>query len=347
MYKVSTKIDDVKLFWDQIKVPKILRYNFLEIYYNYNKNIKHLFVHDKHLRLYAHIFTLKFSKTNNYLDKFSISSFLLKFFSLDVLYLTNSFITNLPSFESSSSIHLSSILNSIKYNFSLIVIPDFLFVKMKIQDNDYTKIKVEEEMVLDINEQWICFDDYLNALKKKYRNKVKKIIRDSDFLVIRKLCENDFDKYKFEMRELFKQVVSSSQFSGPLFNTDAFNLFVKENYMRVDGYFLEDTLVAFSSEMQNGNNLCSYFVGFDKELNKTVPLYGRILIENIKTSIVLRKKRLIFGRTANEFKSNFGAFPIESFVYLKLKNKFLRFFLAPIYSRLTLKKWRQRSPFKS
>jgi hypothetical protein len=117
--------------------------------------------------------------------------------------------------------------------------------------------------------------------------------------------------------------------------------------MRVDGYFLEDTLVAFSSEMQNGNNLCSYFVGFDKELNKTVPLYGRILIENIKTSIVLRKKRLIFGRTANEFKSNFGAFPIESFVYLKLKNKFLRFFLAPIYSRLTLKKWRQRSPFKS
>lgn len=347
MYKVFTKIDDVKHFWDQVKGPKILQYNFLEIFYKTNKELKHLFVFDKNLRLYAHIFSLKFTKTNNYLSRFSISSFLLKFFSLDVLYLTNSFITNLPSFESNSSIHLSSVLNSIKLNFSLIVIPDFLFVKMKLQDNDYTKIKVEEEMVLSINEQWDCFDDYLNALKKKYRNKVKKILRTSDSLIIRKLSEDDLVKYKLEMRELFKQVVSSSQFSGPLFNTDAFNLFVKEKYMQVDGYFLEDTLVAFSSVMQNRNNLCSYFVGFNKELNKTIPLYGRILIENIKTAIILKKKQLIFGRTANEFKSNFGACPINSFVYLKLTNKILRFILAPIYSRLILKKWHQRRPFKS
>ena len=40
-----------------------------------------------------------------------------------------------------------------------------------------------------------------------------------------------------------------------------------------------------------------------------------------KIAIHLKKERLILGRTANEYKSNFGAVPIKSYIYLKIENK--------------------------
>ena len=347
MLKVYSEIDDVISFWEKECLPRLLEYNFLKIYQNNHPDINHIFIADIKFRLYAHIFSLTFTKTNNYLSKFNLSSFLLNFFSLNVLYLTNSFVTNIPSFINQNKINLNNILDEVKFNFSLIVIPDFLYNELLIKENSYSKIEVEEEMVLDINKDWNFFDDYLNSLKKKYRNKVKTILKKSKSISIKRLSENDLINYQHEIQKLFNQVVESSQFSGPLFNTSSFSSFVSESYMRVDGYFIGNNLVAFSSEIQNGTDLCSYFVGFDKQLNKTYSLYGRILVESIKNSIILKKKRLIFGRTANEYKSNFGAYPIRSFVYLKIKNSFLSFLLTPVLSKLKLNKWRQRKPFKS
>ena len=116
--------------------------------------------------------------------------------------------------------------------------------------------------------------------------------------------------------------------------------------MKVDGYFLHNKLVGFSSTIDKKEILYSYFVGFDQKVNKVIPIYGRILIENISNAIMLKKKRLILGRTANEYKSNFGATPVKSFIYLKIRNKFLRAILKPIYTKIRLNKWTQRSPFK-
>ena len=62
--------------------------------------------------------------------------------------------------------------------------------------------------------------------------------------------------------------------------------------------------------------------------------------------LLMEKKFLILGRTANEYKSNFGALPIKSYVYLKIKNTVLRTILYPVYSKLKIKKWVQRRPFK-
>ena len=60
-------------------------------------------------------------------------------------------------------------------------------------------------------------------------------------------------------------------------------------------------------------------MGFDKQLNKKTPIYGRILLQNISSAIRQRKSFLVLGRTANEYKSNFGAYPIKSFIYIKIK----------------------------
>jgi hypothetical protein len=176
---------------------------------------------------------------------------------------------------------------------------------------------------------------------------VKNIIKQTNDLQLRNLDSDDLEVYAMDIQALFNQVATSSRFKGPEFNTGSFVSFVKQGFMRVDGYFLNDKLVGFASEIQKEKILYSYFVGFDKNLNKSFPIYGRILLENITTAIRMKKERLILGRTANEYKSNFGAFPIKSYIYLKVENKFLRAILRPIYSKLRINKWTQRSPFKS
>jgi hypothetical protein len=336
----------VEKVWGKIHLPDFLHINFLRIYYQKHPQVKHFFVMDANMRLYAQIFKLTFNKTKNYLQNNSISNIFLSFINFNVLYLTNSFITNIPAFISDRAINLNELLNAIKHNYSLVIIPDFLFENMKVEDDNYTKIEIEEEMSLTIRSEWNGLEDYMSDLRKKYRNKVKSIIKRTSNLKIKNLDSDDLENYALDIQKLFTQVVTSSRFKGPLFNVSSFISFVKQDFMTVNGYFLNDKLVGFSSAVKKEKILYSYFVGFDKTLNKSFPIYGRILIENIISAITLKKECLILGRTANEYKSNFGAIPVKSYVYLKVKNKFIRIILRPIYSKLSIRKWKQRSPFK-
>jgi hypothetical protein len=346
MLEVFTKIESIQQRWGEIKMPDFLHINFLHTYYEKHNQIKHLFILGKNMRLYAHIFNLTFNNTKNYLKNNSITNIFISLINFDVLYITNSFITNVPAFISDKSINLKQLLYSIKHNYSIIVIPDFLFDKMVVEDYHYSKIEVEEEMVLDLRKEWSGFEDYSSDLKKKYRKKLKQIIKKTCDLKIRNLDVDELKVYANDIKKLFNQVAKSSQFRGPEFNTDSYMSFVKQDFMNVYGFFYHDKLVGFSSIIKKEKVLYSYFVGFDKSLNKLFPLYGRILVENINTAIKLKKERIILGRTANEYKSNFGAYPIKSYVYLKIKNKFLRAILKPVYSKLRIKEWIQRHPFK-
>ena len=176
--------------------------------------------------------------------------------------------------------------------------------------------------------------------------KIKKFLNSSSGIEIRPLSYNDLVIYSDNLKDLFFQVRKGSKFSGPLFNTDSFLLLIKKDIFKVYGYFINNHLIAFSSEIHQDKILYSYYVGFDKSLNKSLSIYARILLESINNAIALKVDKVVFGRTANEFKSNFGAKPIKSYVYINVKNRFLRIILYPILKRLTIKKWLLRRPFK-
>ena len=108
----------------------------------------------------------------------------------------------------------------------------------------------------------------------------------------------------------------------------------------------EKNLIAFSSEILNNNILYSYYVGFDKRINKKYSLYGRILIDTIKNGIDNKVEKIVFGRTANEYKSNFGATSRQSFVFLKTNNKYTNKIFQVLFKLLKVKPWKARSPFK-
>ena len=343
--KVFTNIDKVKEEWDNINVSDFLHSSFLEIFYISHTKIKHLFFIDTHTRLYAHVFELNFDKTANYINS-NLLAFFIKFIKFDVLYLTNSFLTNIPAFFSNKQIDLKEFLSVLKHNYSLLIVPDFVFKNIIAEKNEFSKVEVEEEMVLEISENWNGIDNYISDLRKKYRNKVKKIINSSSKLEIKPLNSVDLVFYADNIQGLFSQVINESRFSGPLFNTNSFSLLVKKDIFKVYGYFINNNVIAFSSEIHQDKTLYSYYTGFDKSINKTFPIYGRMLIETINNAIKLKMNKVVFGRTANEFKSNFGAIPIKSYVYIKVKNKYLNILLKPIFKRLTIKNWIKRNPFK-
>ncbi len=57
-------------------------------------------------------------------------------------------------------------------------------------------------------------------------------------------------------------------------------------------------------------------------------------------------KKIIFGRTANEFKSNFGALPIKSDVFIKFNNTIIHKIFHYLLKNTKIKKWKKRNPFK-
>lgn len=345
MIKVYSKIEEVRDQWGGLKTPIFLDINFLQVYYENHPQIKHLFAMSENMRLYAHIFQITFDKTESYLRGNAIFSKVLGFLNFNVLYLTNSFITNVPAFSSENPISLQELLNQVQLKYSMVVIPDFLYNSLDVEKAMYTKIEVEEEMVLDIQSSWKSLDDYIINLKKKYRNKVRSILKQTSNLKIIAMDTDMLRSNALKIQELFDQVARDSNFKGPAFNTSTFISFVEKGIMKVDGYFDDDKLVGFSSVLPNEKIIYSYFVGFDKTLNKSTPIYGRILLENISAAIKGNYEQLILGRTANEFKSNFGAYPVKSYVYLRIQNRLLRVILMPILRRFRLKPWIQRRPF--
>ena len=165
--KVITNINDAKKDWDKVKVSDFVHSSFIEIFYINHPKIKHLFVIDTDIRLYANIFELNFDKSANYINNklyFSFSKllvFFMRFIKFDVLYLTNSFLTNIPAFFSNKQIDLKEFLSVLKHNYSLLIIPDFVFKNIIADKDKFSKIEVEEEMVLEIRDKWNGLDDYI------------------------------------------------------------------------------------------------------------------------------------------------------------------------------------------
>ena len=196
------------------------------------------------MRLYANIFELRFDKIVRYLRNKRLGLFV-KLLKFDVLYLTNSFITNIPAFVSKNKINLDKFLSVLQYNYTLLVLPDFVFNNITTEKNQFCKIEVEGDIVLEIHNKWHDLDSYISDFRKKYRKKIKKFLNSSSEIEIRPMSANDLVFYSDNIKDLFSQVINESKFSGPLFNTDSFVSLIKKDIFKVYGYFINNDLIAF------------------------------------------------------------------------------------------------------
>ncbi len=349
MAQLKFNLSKVNANWKKTK-NFFVSYDLLKIFDTKNKELTHLYFEDRNSIIYAQYFNISFEKTSNYLRNSIFIKYIFKFFKVPTLFLTNSFFTNVPSYEINGNININKLIKyfSNKINFFLIVIPSDLFEKFNLSgSNDFTKIEIEDDMFLKINKSWKNSNDYINSLKTKYRKKINIIIKKSSCIRTEEIGQENFSDYSEKIQALFDQIIDRSSFNGPRFNVETLNLMIKKKFCKVYGYFLNDSLVGFSSIICYENKLYSYYVGFDRKLNHKYSIYGKILFDSINYAISLQLSHVVFGRTANEYKSNFGAIPKHSYIYIMAKNIFINTLLKFIFRRIRKKNWILRKPFKS
>ena len=334
---------------------------------HHNSNIKHIYflANDKENKLigYAQQFEIKSNRIRDYQKrnniKGSMVSFVLQLLNLKVVALGNGLLTNISNF---SVVKLSNNIDFFKallfqihkeINANKFIIPDHFFKELSIEKPnevfpELIKVVVDQDMHLNISKEWNTFEDYTNALKKKYRSRLKSVLNKSKSIDIKLLSKTDLINYADEMQILFNNVHQKSAFGISPFNTSIYRTLTELDNPKcqVFGYFLADEMIGFSSELRDDTNLYSYFIGLNYRYNKSHRLYERILNETIRSAINHKKSKLILGRTAAEFKSNVGAKPIHSEVFIYIKNPSLRRILRLVLGNIKPNNWIQRNPFK-
>ena len=240
----------------------------------------------------------------------------------------------------------------LKKEVNFFLIKDFINESLSITDSlkdyNYSPFLVAPNMLLNLKEDWLSFDDYLAALKTKFRVKAKKALQLSKTLKIEDVTLENIENLLPEMTVLYKKVSSKADFNLGDFNLETYISLkerLQDNYI-LKVYFLNGKVVVFMSGIVNQNSLDAHFVGIDYLLNKEYAIYQRMLYDYIEIAIQKRLKYLNFGRTASEIKSSIGAIPQDLTMYIRhkksIKNRILKLFLQ----RIEPTPFHQKFPFK-
>lgn len=238
------------------------------------------------------------------------------------------------------------------FSIDVFIMKDFVEESLPISNElislGYYAFNVEPNMKLNVSEDWNSFDDYLSALKTKFRVKAKKALKISENLQVESITAENLATHLQPMTELYLTVSSKASFNLGEFRLKTYQQ-LKEtlgNQYLLQSYSLRGKLVGFLSGVINGSSLDAHFVGIDYTLNKSHGIYQRMLYDYIQIAIDNQLKTINFGRTASEIKSSVGAVPEHLTIYIRHKktitNKFLRLFLQ----RIQPTEFNQKFPFK-
>jgi predicted N-acyltransferase len=223
-----------------------------------------------------------------------------------------------------------------------------LSITNELKKFNYHAFSVEPNMKLELQENWHTFDDYLDAIKTKFRVKAKKAFALSASLRIEEVTLNNIPQKLPKMTTLYEKVASNAGFNLVDFNLETYKDLkekLSDNYI-LKTFWLDAEIVGFISGIINNSSLDAHFVGIDYQLNRTHAIYQRMLYTYIEIAIDKKLKTINFGRTASEIKSSIGAVPQDLTMYLRhkktIKNRILKLFLQ----RVQPTPFQQKFPFK-
>jgi len=237
-------------------------------------------------------------------------------------------------------------------NANLILFKDFRNMKdavpQMLQQKNYRNVSTEPTMVLTIDESWKTFDDYLLAMKTKYRTKAKKALTESAVLLVKDLNYNDIMQNINEFSSLYEKVENKASFSLGRLNLATY-ISMKQKFPEkfiFKSYSFNNKIVGFMTAFQNNNTLDAHYIGLDYEVNKELYLYQRILYDYVEVAIERGLKYVNYGRSAGEIKSSVGAMPIDLFCCMKHLSVFHNTFLKPLVEGIKPNNFKITLPFK-
>ena len=355
--------------WEELLTPNdvFLTIGFLSLIERYHKNEispYYIVLKDKNKVigiLYSQTFKLSSRKLKEYINHGNpgfnlirlIKSQLANFVNLKVGFLGNLFLTNEMGFKIhpnyTNKIDLNKVLSQLQgqNDNKLIMIPPFYKDYFEFSVDHFKEINIEPDMHLKIPNSWDSFEDYYDAIQSKYKKRYRKILISSSSIKRKELNQSEIKQYAQMLNKLFDKVYNKSSFNTAKFNTNIFSD-LKELIpsTSIVSYFIGDKMIGFSSNILLNNIMYAHFVGLDYEVNHELDLYSKMLYDKIEYAINNKVELIKFGRTASEFKSNFGAIAQSNIGYVYDKSGILLRLLSPLIKLIKEKKWYQRNPFK-
>ena len=217
-----------------------------------------------------------------------------------------------------------------------------------LETKNFSVFPTEPDLFMKIEANWLVFSDYLAAISSKYRVKYNKVKNQNGDLEIKSLNANDIIENEAIIWQLYKNVAENASFNLGILPKDYFSILkanLGEKFV-VEGYFLEDKLVGFTSMFMDKNYLEDHYIGLDYEINAQFQVYHRMLYEYVRFAIDNRLSSIHYGRTATEIKTTIGAYPKEMKAYLCHQSKLANYFIQPLTKNVVAKKYTIRNPFK-
>ena len=347
--------------WENKNNNYLSSYSFLKNFnlLNRQSTIPIYITHPKG-NLYGHIIKLKGKKIGNYYktkNNFSLQRLLLRPFSLQFFCFGNTHLSNVST-SSETPLKIEEVVQiierlKVRYKINFFLLPDHFLKQLNAEElaknNCFHFFDSDPIMGIDIPIHWKTINDYLADIKSKYKKRYRSIIKKSKSLKTIEIDLENIDKYITSIKKLYSNVYQRSSFSGPPFNVNIFSSFLADidlNF-KIKGYLdHKNNLIAFSSYFIVDQILYSYYVGLDYVENLKQNTYNRMLYDKLELGINNKVKKVIYGRTAPEFKSTIGAIPSNSKSAVYIANNFKNKLLGRYVTKLSLPKWTQRLPFK-
>lgn len=280
-------------------------------------------------------------------------------FNRRVLVLGNSYASGIPcwwlALELDASKAQTTLLNILKKEARRLKAANVMLKDINVpltrelaESQGYYAFDVDPLMELKIEADWQNLDDYLGAMKSKYRSAFQKVRQAATAIERRNLSLREVRQHQQRFAELYKNVTDNAGFCPVVLDPEAFMQQKAElgaSY-QVIGYFNEGRLVAFNTHYLTQGTLYSHFFGIEPAAKADFDLYRNILLDDIEAAIVEGCFCVHFGRSAQAMKSGFGASASGDISWLRsaswlnqsLFKIALRFASAP--------SWPQRNPFK-
>jgi hypothetical protein len=176
----------------------------------------------------------------------------------------------------------------------------------------YREVAADPVMVLPIRPHWRTFEDYLAALKARYRGHARRALTDSQAIERRALGADDILQAAPSIDALHAAVLARASIRPSVLDARGFAALRARlgDRFAVVGYYLGQRLVGFNTRLQFGSEMESYYFGLDYEVSRQYSLYRSMLYDDIAAAIQQGARNLSFGRTSQEVKSTLGARPL-------------------------------------
>ena len=207
----------------------------------------------------------------------------------------------------------------------------------------------QPNMVFEIRPSWKKETDYVADLTKKYRDQLKRCRKKGIDIRNQELSLEEIIASEETLYSLYFHVAKNAPFNTFILPNNHFSTFKQQ--LGADfilrGYYLENQLVGFTTVIRHGDELETYFLGYDDSIQREKMLYLNMLYDIIQCGILQGFERIILGRTALEIKSSVGAIPVKLNGFMRHSYTLVHQNLSWIFPLLEPEaKWIQRHPFK-